>query len=164
MRRALLCAMLLSCATAGAAAGALPRDGALLPGRSLGGVRLGETAAQVRAALGDRYGVCKGCATTTWYYTYRPFTRQGLAVELTRGRVSAVWTIWKPSGWHAPKGLRLGAIEAQVTDLAGPLVVLACTSYDALVRDGARARTAYYLVDGNLWAFGLVRPHANPCR
>ena len=70
-----------------------------------------------------------------------------------------------PAGWSAPRGLRLGAVEAQVTDLAGPLIVLACSGYDALTRDStAEVRTAYYIVDGKLWGFGLLPAHANPCR
>jgi len=164
MKRTALCALLIFCATASTAAAALPQNGELVPGRSLGGIRLGETAAQVRAALGNRYGVCKGCRTPTWFYTYRPFTREGLAVELRGGRVSAVWTIWKPAGWHAPKGLQLGAVQEQVTSLAGPLVPLVCGDYDALIKDTSAARTVYYVSDGKLWGFGLVRPHTSPCR
>ena len=162
MKRALVVAVLL-CAAAPAAA-APPRAGTLVPGRSLGGIRLGETAAQVRAALGGKYGLCRGCRTTTWYFTYRPFTREGLAVELTRNRVSAVYTIWQPAGWSAPKGLTVGAVEAQVTTLAGPLVVLTCSGYEALTKDTSAAQTAYYIVDGKLWGFGLLRAHTNPCR
>ena len=146
------------------AAAALPRPGVLVPSLSLAGVRLGEPAAQVKASLGLRYGVCRGCAATTWYFTYRPFTRQGLAVELIRGRVTAVYTVWKPAGWRGPGGLRIGTVEAQVTSVAGPLIPIVCTNYDALTRDAPHARTVYYVVDGKLWGFGLLRPHANPCR
>jgi hypothetical protein len=163
MRQALVVAAVTLCAAAPAAA-ALPHAGTLVPGRSLGGVRLGETAAQVRAALGKRYGVCRGCRTTTWYFTYRPFTREGLGVELTRNRVSAVYTIWRPAGWRAPKGLQVGAVEAQVTTLAGPLVVLTCSGYEAFTKDTTTVQTAYYIVDGKLWGFGLMRAHTNPCR
>lgn len=164
MRRASACAALLLLCAAGPAAAALPRSGTLLPGRSLGGVRLGEPAAQVRVSLGRSYGVCRGCATTTWYFTYRAFDRHGLAVELAGGRVSAVYTLWRPGGWSAPRGLRLGAAEGEVTRLAGPLIPVACEGYTALVRDGRAARTAYYVVDGTLWGFGLLRAQASPCR
>jgi hypothetical protein len=163
MRQTFVFALLLAY-TCGVAAAAPPRDGALVPGRSLGGVRLGDTAQQVRARLGRDYGVCRGCATTTWYYTYKPFAQKGLAVELTKGQVSAVWTVWQPDGWHAAKGLRLGAVEEQVNAVAGPLVPLVCSGYDALTRDDAGVRTAYYIVDGKLWGFGLLRRRANPCR
>lgn len=146
-----------------AAIGTLPHGGALVPGRSLGGISLGEPSAQVRTALGA-HGVCDGCATTTWYFTYRKFTQPGLAVELTAGRVSAVYTLWQPSGWHTAAGLRLGAVEGQVTKLASPVTPYQCPGYTALARDSGAVRTDYYIVDGKLWGFGLMRAQANPCR
>jgi hypothetical protein len=163
MSRVVLCAALLLCSAQPAAA-ALPRHGTLAPGSSLGGIRLGEPASQVLAALGRSHGVCRGCVVPTWYFTYLRFDRRGLAVELTGGRVSAVYTLWQPGGWSAPRGLRLGAAQVQVTTLAGPLIPVACSGYDALVRDAPNARTAYYVVNGTLWGFGLLRAHGNPCR
>jgi len=154
----------LALAAVVASTGTLPKAGALVPARSLGGVRLGETAAQTRSALGSNFGVCQGCTRTTWYFTYAKFTRSGLAVELTRGRVSAVYTLWSPSGWHAPRGLQLGAPQAQAAALEGPVVPFACPGYTALVRDARGVRTAYYVVDGKLWGFGLMRAAADPCR
>jgi hypothetical protein len=162
MRTALLCALLL--VAAAPASAALPKAGTLVPGRSLGGVRLGETPPKVRAALGDSYGVCRGCAVTTWYFTYRPFDRHGLAVELVGGRVSGVYTIWEPNGWRTPRGLRLGASEADLQTLAGPLVPIVCSGYDARIRDEADVRTVYYVLRGRVWGFGLLPAHASPCR
>jgi hypothetical protein len=98
------------------------------------------------------------------YFTYRPFERRGLAVELTAGRVSAVYTLWQPTGWRAPGGLRLGAPEGEIASLAGPLMPVACTGYSALVSDAPGARTAYYVVDGRLWGFGLLGRLQSPCR
>jgi hypothetical protein len=166
MRRSAVCAATFAaaCLLGPAASAALPRAGVFVPGRSLGGIRLGESAAGVRAALGSSYGVCTGCATTTWYFTYKPFTERGLAVELAGGRVSAVFTLWQPGGWRSKSGLRLGTAEGQLTSSTGPLVAVACPGYDARVADGARGRSAYYVVQGKLWGFGLLRPHANPCR
>ena len=83
-------------------AAGLPKAGTLVPGRSLGGVRLGETSGAVRVALGRFYGSCRGCPRLTWYFTYRPFGKHGLAVEFERGRVSAIYTLWRPAGWFAP--------------------------------------------------------------
>ena len=164
MSRTLACAaVLLLCAAAPASAG-LPVRGALVPDRSLGGIRLGEAPAQVRAALGSSFGVCRGCARTTWYFTYRKFDQHGLAVELTSGGVSAVYTLWQPAGWHAPRGLQLGAPQGQILTLAGGLLSIACLSYQALARDTATARTVYYVVDSKLWGFGLFHPSADPCR
>ena len=164
MRRALACATVIVLAAAASAAAALPRAGTLVAGSSLAGVRLGEPAAQVRAALGGSYGVCTGCTRPTWYFTYRPFAQQGLGVELTGGRVSAVYTLWQPHGWHGPKGLVLGTSEDAVNARVGPLLPIACPGYAALVHDEAGARTAYYVLNGRLWGFGLLRARANPCR
>jgi hypothetical protein len=135
---------------------ALPAAAVFVPGRSLAGVRLGDTAAQVRRHLGADYGVCRGCATTTWYFTYRRFDDKGLAVELTRGRVSAVYTLWKPDGWHSSTGVRLGDPQGR----AGPAITVTCAGYSALVHGS----TAYFVVDGNIWGFALFRPRASPCR
>jgi len=154
----------LALLTVVASTGTLPKSGALDPGRSLGGVRLGETAAATRAALGTFYGVCDGCARTTWYFTYGKWTRSGLAVELTRGRVSAVYTVWSPPGWHTRNGVQLGAPEAQFFSLAGPFLPVSCPGYQALAHDAHGTRTAYYVLDGKLWGFGLMRAGASPCR
>lgn len=164
MSRTLACAAVLLLCAAAPAEAALPTRGALVPNRSLGGVRLGETPAQVRAVLGSSHGVCRGCARTTWYFTYRAFDQHGLAVELAAGHVSAVYTLWQPAGWHAPRGLRLGAAQGQISELAGTLLPIACSGYEALVRDSSTARTVYYVVDAKLWGFGLLRPNENPCR
>lgn len=126
-------------------------------------MHLGETAPQVHAALGA-HGLCEGCTTTTWYFNYGKFTQPGLAVEFRRGRVTAVYSIWSPSGWHTRSGLRLGAVEGQVTKTAGPVLPMQCLDYTALVRDTGRARSAYYIVDGKLWGFGLMAARTSPCR
>ncbi|HEU5477206.1 MAG TPA: hypothetical protein VFU64_05165 [Gaiellaceae bacterium] len=164
MRRSLVtCAVTVLVLAAPAAAG-LPRAGALVPGRSLGGVRLGESRTAVRAALGRFYGTCLGCRRPTWYFTYGMLDKHGLAVEFERGRVSGLYTLWRPAGWHAPRGLRVGATPLAVHKRVGPTRTVACRGYDALVHDGFGARTVYYLFAGRLWGFGLFRPGADPCR
>ena len=165
MRRGLIAtaaaAVLLFAATAAAG---LPRAGTLVPGRSLGGIRLGESPAAVRAALGTFYGICRNCQLRTWYFTYRPFDRHGLAVEFTGGRVYGVYTLWRPAGWHAPHKLGFGSSVLVVHRLTGASRTIICGGYEALVRDSAHARTAYYLFDGRLWGFGLFPRGTSPCR
>jgi hypothetical protein len=146
-----------------AAMGSLPQAALFVPGHSLAGVRLGEPASRVQAALGA-HGVCESCTTRTWYFTYTKFAQPGLAVEVRAGRVAAAYTIWQPEGWHTRSGLRLGAVEGQVTKLGGQLTPIECPGYIALVRDSGAVRTAYYIVGGKLWGFGLVAARANPCR
>ena len=164
VRRALLgSAAVAALAFAAGAAAALPRPGVLVPASSLGGVRLGEPAAQVRAALGA-HGVCRGCLLPTWYFTYRRFDQHGLGVELVGGRVSAVYTLWQPHGWRTPGGLVLGMTQNQVTGQLGALLPVTCAGYSALVKDAGGARTAYYIRNGRLWGFGLLLAKADPCR
>ena len=155
---------LIALALAVPAAAGLPKAGVLVPGRSLGGVRLGETSGAVRAALGSFYGTCRGCARRTWYFTYGAFDKHGLAVELAHGRVAGVFTLWRPAGWHAPHELGFGSSVLAVHRLVGRPRTVTCGGYEALVRDSAHARTAYYLFAGRLWGFGLFRRGADPCR
>ena len=164
MRRSLLGSAVIALVLAATAAAALPKAGALVPGRSLGGIRLGEPQQTVRAALGTFYGNCSDCARRTWYFTYKPFHRQGLAVEFRRGHVSGVYTLWRPAGWHGPHELGFGTSVLAVHRLTGASRTISCANYSALVRDSTRTRTAYYLFDGRLWGFGLFRRGASPCR
>jgi hypothetical protein len=164
MRRTLVATAVAALLLAASAAAELPKVGVLVPGRSLGGVRLGESPRAVRSALGTVYGTCRGCPRRTWYFTYAPFDKHGLAVEFTGGRVSGLYTLWRPVGWHASHKLRFGSSALAVHRLAGASRTVVCHGYEALVRDSAHASTAYYLVNGRLWGFGLFRPDASPCR
>lgn len=147
-----------------ATSGTLPKAGVLVPGRSLAGIGLGETPAQVRATLGTFYGACNGCARPTWYFTYGRWQQSGLAVELVGHRVSGVFTVWNPAGWKTRAGLQLGAVEAQVTELAKPRFTIACADYTAYANDSGGTRTVYYVFEGKLWGFGLFRSGSDPCR
>lgn len=147
-----------------AALGGLPTTGKLVPGHSLAGIQIGETQRQVNATLGHSHGVCSSCAVATWYFNVRAFDQHGLGIEFTRGRVSAVYTIWQPDGWVGPKGLALGATQAQVDATAGALFQVNCAGYDAWVNDRKAVRTVYYILNGSLWGFGLMRANADPCR
>lgn len=143
---------------------AAPTSGTLVPGRSLGGLELGATKAEVRAAWGARFGRCRSCATETWYFNFRRFDPKGLGVEFRGGRVAALFTLGRPDGWRTREGLRLGDHAARVTELYGALARRACRGYDALTLPRAGATTAFYVFDGRVWAFALVGPRSGVCR
>ena len=148
-----------------AASGALPQQGVLVASSSLGGVRLGMSAAQVRSVWGGSFGVCRSCRARTWYFTYRDFQPEGAAVTFQKGRVDAVWTLWSPRGWRTrDRSLHLGVPEAQVNGVLGALVSIPCGSYRALIRTRGNVTSVYYLFAGTLWGFGLMRAGASPCR
>jgi hypothetical protein len=164
MRRSLFATAVAALFLAATAAAALPKPGVLVPGQSLGRIRLGESSRDVRAALGTFYGNCGGCPRRTWYFTYAPFDKHGLAVEFTNGQVSGLYTLWRPAGWHAPHKLGFGSSVLAVHRLTGASHTAVCRGYEALVHDSAQTRTAYYLVNGRLWGFGLFRRGDSPCR
>ncbi len=58
-----------------------PARGVLTPGQSLGGVRLGDTQAEVNARWGTRYTLCTVCTRPTWLYTYGSGSPAGAAVS-----------------------------------------------------------------------------------
>ncbi|MEX2210143.1 MAG: hypothetical protein WD689_00055 [Gaiellaceae bacterium] len=137
-----------------------PSQGVVVPGESLGGLRLGATPAQVRAAWGKRYGVCRTCARRTWYFTYRPFEPQGAGVEFRNGRVAALFTLWQPPGWRTREGLALGDPATRVDALYGLLPETRCRGYSAL----RLGRTAFYVRREEVWGFGLLAAGASVCR
>lgn len=143
---------------------AVPREGVLVPNRSLGGLRLGDTPAQVRAAWGPRFGRCRSCETTTWYFNLRPFRPEGAGVEFGRGRVAAIFTLWRPQGWRTNRGVSLGESAARVTGVYGPLPRTQCGKYSALTLRRGPTVTSFYIVDDQVWGFGLTLRNLPVCR
>jgi hypothetical protein len=146
-----------------ALAAALPQAGLVVPGRTLGGVALGDTPAQVRARWGNRYGVCRRCDHRTWYFTYRAFAPAGAGVEFRGGRVVSAFTLWQPRGWHTSHGVLVGDPVQEVTAAYGPLFRVDCGAYYALTMRTRGVTTAVYVLDEKVWGFGLTRLRG-PCR
>ena len=151
-------------AVAAAALLALPQAGVLVAGDTLGGVRLGATEAQVRAAWGPRVGVCRGCPRRTLYFTYRAFDETGAAAEFVRGRAVALYTIGLPTGWRTNRGVHLGDPEPAVTDVYGGMLRAVCGHYHALSQRRGRVVTAFWFSGETLWTFGVQRPSVPLCR
>jgi hypothetical protein len=163
VRRTLL-ALIAAAALAAPAAAAPPRHGVLVPGKSLGGLRLGATPAQVKAAWGSRYGRCRDCLRTTWYFTYRRYKPRGAAVQFRRGRVEAIFTLWAPRGWRTTRGLKIGDEAGRVTTLYGGLARMDCAGYYALVLPTRGGVNAFYIVNEKVFGFGLVSFPVPVCR
>lgn len=143
---------------------ALPPAGVFVPGRSLGGVRLGATEAQVRAAWGPNVGVCRGCARRTLYFTYRRFEQTGAGVELRGGRAVALFTLWQPTTWRTNRGVRIGHSVVGVSGVYGVLPRVECGHYSALVQRRGDVVSAFYVKGDVVWAFGLMRGSVGVCR
>jgi hypothetical protein len=143
---------------------ALPQPGVFVPGERLGGLRLGATEAQARAAWGPHVGVCRGCPQRTLYFTYGKFNQVGAGVELRRGRAVALFTLWIPTGWHTNRGVRLGDPPVSVNGVYGTLARVECGYYFALVQRRRNVVSAFYFKNDVLWAFGLMRGSTRVCR
>jgi hypothetical protein len=155
---------LLALALASPALAAPPRAGLLVPGKSLGGLRLGMTQAQVRAAWGEHYGVCRGCLERTWYYTYRKNQPEGAGVSFRGGRVVAIFTHWAPKGWRTDSGIRIGTPIELVTSRYGALPRTQCATYAMLTLARRGTVTSFYIVDEEVWGFGLATTRVAACR
>jgi hypothetical protein len=159
--------LVLACLVALAAPAALaapPATGLLVPGTSLGGLALGDTEAEVEAAWGRAYGRCRNCPRETWYFNYFAFQPRGAAVEFRQERVAAIYTLYEPTGWRTRIGLELGDPVARVTSTFGALVHVECGGYYALLLVRRGTTTAFYVLDGRVWAFGLLASGIPVCR
>lgn len=161
-------AALLAAATAlalGASAGAAPPGvGVVVPGSSLGGLRLGATKAQVEAAWGQAYGRCRGCDAETWYFNYYAFQPKGAGVSFRDGRAVALFTLGQPAGWRTTKGLVLGESVARVTSVYGPLTRRECGSYYLLELPRGASVTSFVVVNEQLFGFIVRRKSELACR
>jgi hypothetical protein len=83
-------------------------------------------------------------------------------VRFRSGRVDAVWTLWKPPGWHVGN-LVLGAPAASIADRLGALVTIPCGSYEARILTRRNVTTVFYVYADQLWGFALRRPGSSPC-
>lgn len=135
----------------------------LRPGRSLGGLTLGATERAVKRAWGPRLGVCRHCHYRTLLFTYVPFAPQGAAAVFRQGRVVALFTLWSPTGWRTKGGVRIGDPVARVRSAYHPLERAACRGYYALTLRKGTTLTAFYVLGGKLWGFGLIRAGAPLC-
>lgn len=143
---------------------ALPQGGVFVPGERLGGLRLGATEAQARAAWGPHVGVCRGCPRRTLYFTYGKFNQVGAGVELRRRRAVALFTLWVPTGWRTDRGVRLGDSTVSVNGVYGTLARVECGHYFALVQRRGNVVSAFYFKNDVLWAFGLMLRSVRVCR
>jgi len=159
-----LTAILAALLVVSAAAAAPPRAGVVVPGKSLGGLTLGSTRAEVRAAWGKGYGVCRDCRQPTWYFNLRRFEPQGAGVTFRSGRAVALFTVWSPPGWRTSRGLRIGDPAIRIAGLYGPLLRVTCGTYYALTLRRGRVTTSFYVFDEQVWGFGLSRPSQPVCR
>jgi hypothetical protein len=149
-------------ASSSAAAASLPKQGVLVPGKSLAGVRLGDTSSSVRSRWGTRFRTCNRCAERTWYYTNAKAT--GVGVSFRGGRVSTVFTLGSPAGWRTREGLRLGDGVDRANGLYRDLAWKTCIGYVAMSMRQTGVVTSIYASGESVYGFALTRPGEPVCQ
>jgi hypothetical protein len=160
----LLATIVLALTLAAPASAAIPKQGVIVPGVRLGGIRLGASDAQVKRAWGAGFGICTNCDLPTWYFTYTKFQPQGAGVTFRKHRVVALFTLYAPPAWRTSKGLKIGDEASRISELYGGLKLVGCGSYSAFRIPDQHATTAIYIQNGKVWGFGISRPGVRLCR
>ena len=158
----LLAAPAVSAAPAPSAS--LPLRGVLAPGKSLGGIRLGDTPATVKARWGSRWRLCAVCPRATWLYTYPGSTTSGAAVSFRNGRVAAVFTLGVPRGWRTTRGVALGDPAEKIQDVYGTLRWARCLGYGALSIRSGNSVASIYTYGESVYGFALTLPNEPVCQ
>jgi len=143
---------------------ALPAHGILIAGRSLAGVHLGDTRADIRATWGTNYRACSGCTLTTWLYTYET-KPVGAAVIFKGNHVVAVFTLGSPFGWRTQKGLALGADVHKLVAMypASSMGYKGCIGFNALSTRQGETVTSIYTQAESVYGFALTMAGAPVC-
>ena len=147
-----------------ASASGLPLRGVLTPGQSLGGVRLGDTQAEVTARWGTRHTRCTVCTRPTWLYTYGTGSPAGAAVSFRSGRVSAVFTLGVPRGWRTTRGVALGDPADKVLRVYGALPWSRCIGYGAVSIRRPGVVSSIYTFGESVYGFALTLPSEPVCQ
>jgi hypothetical protein len=141
---------------------AVPVKAVFVPGKSLAGVRLGDTQASVERRFGDSRE-CATCVGTVSLYV-RADGVPALAVAFRRGRVTAVTTMGGQIGWRTPEGLIVGQGIDRIREVYGALSWRLCVGYGALTMRRPKVVTTIYTTGDVVYGFGLSLPSEPVCR
>jgi hypothetical protein len=141
-------------------AGILPVKGVLVPGESLGGIRLGDTGGKVLALWGRNFSMLPG-QPMTWLYMSPTGDPYGAGVSFREGKVTAIFTLGGIRGWRRSDGLRIGQIFSKFNDPNGRTT--ACVGYGAISSHARDAVTSVLTQGQSVYGFALTRPSEPVC-
>jgi hypothetical protein len=141
-------------------AGILPIQGVLVPGESLGGIRLGDSGGKVLALWGRDFSMLPG-QPMTWLYMSPTGDPYGAGVSFREGKVTAIFTLGGITGWRRSDGLRVGQIFSKFNDPNGRTT--ACVGYGAISSHAPDAVTSILTQGQSVYGFALTRPSEPVC-
>jgi hypothetical protein len=122
---------------------------------------------QVKQVWGTQYKVCPktDCKDqTVWYYIYSRGEPLGAAVRFRNDRVSAVFTLGSPVGWHTAEGLGVGEQIDKVSSLYGQLAWHVCVGYGAMSMRTGSTVTSIYTTGLVVYGFALTAAGEKICQ
>jgi hypothetical protein len=140
-----------------------PTRGKVVPGKSIGGITIGMTEAQVQAHWGRNYVVCPSCSVATWLYEYKGAEPLGAAVKFVNKKVVAVFTLGSPAGWGL-QGAMMGDPVSNVYNLFGSTGQANCIGYSALTVRIGTSTTSFYSASGVIYGYALTAPSQPACQ
>jgi hypothetical protein len=150
------------------AAGHLPARGVLVVGKSIAGVKLGMTQAQVKTILGGNFTNCitSPCNDPTFLYFYPSGEPLGMGVRFNKKTLKAVaiFTLGAVTGWRSSDGLKIADPASKVYDLYGSPRYSKCIGYEALSVQQPGVVTSFYLTSGVVYSYALTMPGATVCQ
>jgi hypothetical protein len=159
-------------AQAAHASGAIPQHGVFIVGKTLAGVGLGYTQAQVKAHWGAGYTVCTArplCTATqpVWLYEYRVGEPLGVAVRFKNGKTVSVFTLGAVGvqplsaggggGWKTAEGLRITDPISNIFSFYGAATINTnCAFYGAISMREGGVTSSFYTASGTVYGFALT--------
>jgi hypothetical protein len=152
--------------------GSIPQHGVFVVGKTLAGVGLGYTQAQVKARWGAGYTLCTAKPLCTakqpvWLYEYRIGEPLGVAVRFRDGRSVSVFTLGAVGvqplsvggggGWKTAEGLRITDPISNIANFYGAATIdTSCAFYDAISMRTGGVTSSFYTASGTVYGFALT--------
>ena len=161
------------------AVGVVPQHGIFVVEKTLAGVGLGYTQAQVKQRWGSLYTLCTTkplCSTTQPVWLFIPPIGEplGVGVRFRNGKTVAVFTLGTPGvnplssgglgGWKTAQGLSMfDPVTTIYTDYPAATISTQCVLYNALSMRAGNVTSSFYISSGTVYGFALTAANEPIC-
>lgn len=161
------------------ATGTVPQHGIFVVGKTLGGVGLGWTKAQVEKRWGLDPKICTSAPSCSksqpvWLYVSTVGEPLGAGVRFRDGKTASVFTLGTPGvnslsaggggGWKTPQGLSFFDPISEIYSLYPQATIdTTCNSYSAISMKQDGITSSFYTSSGTVYGFALNAPREPIC-
>ncbi len=161
------------------AAGVVPQHGIFVVDKTLAGVGLGYTQAQVKQHWGSQYTLCTAlplCSAKAPVWLFLPPIGEplGVGVRFRNGKTVAVFTLGTPGvnplstgglgGWKTKEGLSMfDPVSAIYSLYPAAAISTSCVLYEALSMRAGGVTSSFYISSGTVYGFALTASHEPIC-